>query len=129
MVIVTAASQPAQHGLLRSIVLPCCLALLALFVIQQFRSWYRLRHVPGPFWASITSFWMLRKALTGKLHEHLRDAAEKYGSLRSLSPPTGLLPLGRLRIPLDKTKLTLTQAHSSVSAPTKYYQRTPMSSV
>ena len=129
MVIVTAASQPAQHGLLKSIVLPCFLALFAFFIIQQFRSWYRLRHIPGPFWASVTSLWMLRKALTGKLHEHLRDVAEKYGSFKFLSPPSGFLLLGRLRSPWDKPELTLTQAHSPVSAPTKYCQRTPMLSV
>ncbi|KAK8064537.1 pisatin demethylase (cytochrome P450) [Apiospora phragmitis] len=86
MGIVTAASQPAQHGLLQSIVLPCLLALVAVFLLQQFRSWYRLRHIPGPFWASVSSFWMVRKALTGKLHEHLRDISEKYGPLVRIGP-------------------------------------------
>lgn len=119
MVIVTAASQPAQHGLLKSIVLPCLLALVVVFILQQFRSWYRLRHIPGPFWASVSSFWMVRKALTGKLHEHLRDISEKYGSLRSLSSQRLLASRPTAR-PWDKTRLTLTQAHSSVSVQTKY---------
>jgi hypothetical protein len=52
--------------------------LLTLFV-YEFRSWYRLRHVPGPFLASVSSAWMVKKALSGRFHEHLRDAAEQYG--------------------------------------------------
>jgi hypothetical protein len=74
--------------------------LIAFLCTQQFRSWNRLRHVPGPFWASVSSLWMVQKGLTGRLHEHLRDLSEKYGAQRyvcgALYTNTILGPLVRI---------------------------------
>lgn len=69
----------AQNASTRSLLLPCLAALLFALYVYAFRSWYRLRHVPGPFLASISGAWMVKKALSGRFHEHLKDVSEKYG--------------------------------------------------
>ncbi|RYC63368.1 hypothetical protein CHU98_g2874 [Xylaria longipes] len=60
----------------------CLLAAIA----RGFGSWQRLRHIPGPPLASISSIWMVKKSLTGKFHQHLRYVAEEYGSLARIGP-------------------------------------------
>ncbi|KAI0023898.1 cytochrome P450 [Xylariomycetidae sp. FL0641] len=62
------------------------LLALAVFLFLSVRSWYRLRHVPGPFLASISSLWLVRNALSGRLHEHLRKVGEDYGPLVRIGP-------------------------------------------
>lgn len=54
----------------------CLLVALA----RGFGSWRRLRHIPGPPLASISSLWMVKKSLTGTFHQHLRHVAEEYGT-------------------------------------------------
>lgn len=54
--------------------------LLALTtVIRYFISWYRLRHVPGPFLNSWTSLIQVKKLLEGDSHEYYNSLARKYG--------------------------------------------------
>ncbi|KAI0126728.1 cytochrome P450 [Xylariales sp. AK1849] len=78
-----AAAQDAGPG---SFAVPfLVIAFIALFV-YEFRSWYRLRHIPGPFLASISIAWMVRRALSGRFHEHLKDVSEKYGPLVRIGP-------------------------------------------
>ncbi|KAI0860189.1 cytochrome P450 [Xylaria cubensis] len=60
----------------------CLLAAIA----REFISWQRLRHIPGPPLASITSLWMVKKSLSGTFHSHLRHVAEEYGSLARIGP-------------------------------------------
>ncbi|KAI6769571.1 hypothetical protein HG530_004200 [Fusarium avenaceum] len=50
------------------------------------RRWYRLRHIPGPTGAGWSSWWQLRGALSGRYHEHLKDAADKFGPLVRIGP-------------------------------------------
>ncbi|KAK6189218.1 hypothetical protein LQW54_013500 [Pestalotiopsis sp. IQ-011] len=76
----------AQNASTRSLLLPCLAAFLFALYVYAFRSWYRLRHVPGPFLASISGAWMVKKALSGRFHEHLKDVSEKYGSLVRIGP-------------------------------------------
>lgn len=71
-----AAAQDADP---RAILLPCVALALVALGIYEFRSWYRLRHIPGPFLASISGAWMVKKALSGRFHEHLKEVSEKYG--------------------------------------------------
>ncbi|KAI0434920.1 cytochrome P450 [Xylaria sp. FL1042] len=49
-------------------------------------SWQRLRHVPGPSLASVSSLWMVKKSLTGAFHQHLHHVAEVYGPLARIGP-------------------------------------------
>jgi hypothetical protein len=55
------------------------------FLARQFRAWYRLRHVPGPFWCSVSVFPMLGRAWSGKYHEELKKLGDKYGLKHSPS--------------------------------------------
>lgn len=59
---------------------------------DNIRSWYRLSHVPGPFWAAFTKYWMIRQSLKGHQPYAIQSANEKYGKKRSLSdfPPPHL---------------------------------------
>ncbi|KAI5918647.1 cytochrome P450 [Camillea tinctor] len=85
------------------------LFFLVILVWHGFRSWYRLRHVPGPFLASISVVWMLRKALSGRFHEYLRDVSEQYGPLVRIGPnellstdPNVLRMMSAVRSPYTK---------------------------
>lgn len=55
------------------------LPVFVAFLVWEFRSWYRLRKIPGPFLASVSVLWQLKKAVGGTYHEHLNDVARKYG--------------------------------------------------
>jgi hypothetical protein len=57
----------------------CSVALL-IFGLRQVQLWYRLRHVPGPPFAGWSIGWQISGALSGRYHEVLREAADKYGS-------------------------------------------------
>jgi hypothetical protein len=58
-----------------------CLPLLLLAYL--FASYWRLRHVPGPFLASISKLWLLKWVVRGELHIGLLQACEKYGKIAS----------------------------------------------
>ena len=83
---------PAPAGWLPSIAVPWLVLLLLVSVVYQLRSWYRLRHIPGPFAASVSQLWMVKHALSGRFHERLRDVSEKYGSLTLAIPRALSLP-------------------------------------
>ncbi|KAH8682719.1 cytochrome P450 [Xylariales sp. PMI_506] len=70
----------------RSIVAFAAAAAATSLLVVEFRSWHRLRHIPGPFLASLSSIWMVRKSLSGRLHEHLKEAADTYGPLVRIGP-------------------------------------------
>ncbi|KAK5653208.1 hypothetical protein OQA88_9106 [Cercophora sp. LCS_1] len=54
--------------------------------ISRFRTWYRLRHIPGPTSAGWSKLWLLKHQLGGRLPKDLADACEKYGSLTRVGP-------------------------------------------
>lgn len=53
-----------------------------LFLADWLRVWYRLSHVPGPFWASLSKYWMVRESLKGQQPYAIQKANEKYGKKR-----------------------------------------------
>lgn len=53
----------------------------ALFIADSLRTWHRLSHVPGPFWASISKYWMVRQSLKGQQPYAIQELNEKYGQL------------------------------------------------
>ncbi len=64
----------------RSTILSCVIiAAVTVYVVREFWSWYRLRHIPGPFAASIWRGWMLRHTLTGQLNYELKKVTDQYG--------------------------------------------------
>lgn len=52
---------------------------LAALVAREFRSWYRLRHVPGPLLHSISIYGMNKLAMSGRMAFALKEMGEKYG--------------------------------------------------
>jgi Na+/glutamate symporter len=53
-------------------------------VVSRIRMWHRLRHIPGPSFAGLSEFWLLRKALGGRFHLDTAEACEKYGRYLSM---------------------------------------------
>ncbi|KAJ4249734.1 hypothetical protein NW762_012075 [Fusarium torreyae] len=66
--------------------LTVAIGLLILFVADSFRVWYRLSHVPGPFWAAFSKAWMVRQSFKGRQPYAIQEANEKYGSLVRIGP-------------------------------------------
>ncbi|KAJ0382975.1 hypothetical protein COL922a_011429 [Colletotrichum nupharicola] len=97
---------PDSSGLLIKLI---GLPIFAAFLVWEFRSWYRLRKIPGPFLASVSVLWQLKKAVGGTYHEHLNDVARKYGPLARIGPnellctdPDSLLKMSAVRSPYTK---------------------------
>ncbi|PTB55260.1 hypothetical protein M431DRAFT_520506 [Trichoderma harzianum CBS 226.95] len=63
-----------------------CLIFLVAFLARQVCCWQRLRHIPGPTIAGWTIWWQLSNALSGRYHEHLKEAADTYGPLVRIGP-------------------------------------------
>ncbi|EQB49422.1 cytochrome P450 [Colletotrichum gloeosporioides Cg-14] len=97
---------PDTSGLLIKLI---GLPIFVAFLVWEFRSWYRLRKIPGPFLASISVLWQLKKAVGGTYHEHLNDVARKYGPLARIGPnellctdPDSLRKMSAVRSPYIK---------------------------
>lgn len=54
-------------------------ALLAVFMLHTIVQWHRLSHVPGPFWAAFSKYWMIRTALGGQQPAAIKEVNDKYG--------------------------------------------------
>lgn len=58
----------------------------SLLIVQLWRSWWRLRHVPGPFFANLTNLVRAWWATTGGVHLILQRHHETYGDLVRIGP-------------------------------------------
>ncbi|TVY80948.1 Cytochrome P450 monooxygenase [Lachnellula suecica] len=56
------------------------------FLVHRYYVWNRLSHIPGPFWASISCYWLLRTSLRGNMHRDFKTVNEKYGPLARIGP-------------------------------------------
>ncbi|KAK4184792.1 cytochrome P450 [Podospora australis] len=56
------------------------------FILWELKSWYRLKHIPGPFWNSITVLPLARLAGTGRISFELTEKQKKYGPLMRIAP-------------------------------------------
>jgi len=50
------------------------------------RLFHPLSKYPGPFWASITRWWMVREVLSGGHDKHIRALHKKYGPFVRIAP-------------------------------------------
>ncbi|KAH7316774.1 cytochrome P450 [Stachybotrys elegans] len=57
-----------------------------LLLLREIRSWWRLRHVPGPFWHAFSMYPMIKLTQTGRLSAILKDYGEEYGPLVRVGP-------------------------------------------
>lgn len=63
-------------------------SLLLYYLASTVYSWSRLRNVPGPFFAGISSLWEISTTATGQEPWVYNDLAKKYGHLIRVSPNT-----------------------------------------
>ena len=61
-----------------SLILVC---FTGLYILQTFRTWYRLRHFKGPIFASLSRLWLARHVAGGRMHLDFQEVNEKYGML------------------------------------------------
>ncbi|KXJ91716.1 cytochrome P450 [Microdochium bolleyi] len=61
-------------------------AWAGLQAIKTFRSWWRLRHFPGPRFASLSYLWGYRRMTTGQMHLKLAAEQEKHGKIVRIGP-------------------------------------------
>lgn len=60
--------------------------LLASAYVFYYRFLHPLAKVPGPFWASLTRLWHLKKSRDGDLHRVMIDLHAKHGYLVRTGP-------------------------------------------
>ncbi|KAJ4989638.1 benzoate 4-monooxygenase cytochrome p450 [Stagonosporopsis vannaccii] len=60
--------------------------LFPLYLAYSVWSWHRLSHIPGPFWAPFTKFWIIRESFLGRQPTTLRDVTDQYGPLARVGP-------------------------------------------
>lgn len=53
--------------------------LLAFYLVHTFLTWYRLSHIPGPFWAGLSKSWIVREALIRREPFTLKALIDKHG--------------------------------------------------
>lgn len=63
---------------------PLLAGIVGYVVVSKIRTWLRLRHVPGPSFAGLSKYWLLRKALGGRFHLDTAEVCEKYGQTLSI---------------------------------------------
>lgn len=56
------------------------------FVGSTVNSWYKLRHIPGPWLASISDLWIIRAATSARLSEVFEEVGKSYGPLVRIGP-------------------------------------------
>ncbi len=50
-------------------------------IISSVVAWYKLRHIPGPFFASFTYLWSFWAAYSGRSNFIMAEGQKKYGSV------------------------------------------------
>lgn len=59
---------------------------VGLITLQLYRTWWRLRQIPGPLPAKITNFQRMGWVGTKRAHLILQDMHEKYGDVVRIGP-------------------------------------------
>ncbi|GAP87973.1 putative pisatin demethylase [Rosellinia necatrix] len=76
----------ALLGLDTNIFALVCTVVGGYFLASTFYQWRRLRHIPGPFVASFSYFWIARSGCNGKQYEIHKTLGNKYGPLVRIGP-------------------------------------------
>ncbi|KAI1131564.1 cytochrome P450 [Nemania abortiva] len=63
-----------------------CLLIASYFLASTLYQWHRLRHIPGPFFASFSYLWLGITDWNGKQYERDKVLGEKYGPLVRVGP-------------------------------------------
>lgn len=84
--------------------------LVSYFTLSTIYSWYRLRHIPGPPFASLSYFWQFRAGLSGRRAEIYRHVNKKYGSLARIGPNELLTNDPKLIMHMSAARATFTRS-------------------
>lgn len=69
------ASRTPKSNLAIAILVTLVLAYIAHTAAQ----WYKLSHIPGPFWASVSKWFMVKITLSGTQPFAFKEVMDKYG--------------------------------------------------
>ena len=61
-------------------------AVITVIIFHLFQTWWCLRHIPGPFLASITNFQRAWWVKTGRAHLYHQAVHAKYGDVARIGP-------------------------------------------
>ncbi|KAI8962332.1 pisatin demethylase [Daldinia sp. FL1419] len=61
-------------------------SLIGAWATYILLNWYRLRHIPGPFWVSSTKTWQIITQLKGNWYLELKKLGDQYGDLFRIGP-------------------------------------------
>jgi len=70
-----------QHAPRAAAAIGALAVLVLTYLVPTVWYWYRLSHVPGPFWAAFSKAWMVRESLRGRQPTAIKQATDKYGEL------------------------------------------------
>ena len=62
-----------------TLALLACVTIVSALAVREFWSWYRLKHVPGPFWAGFSILYMNKQAMSGRMSSVFKELGEKFG--------------------------------------------------
>jgi cytochrome P450 len=62
------------------------LIMTSVSLFTAFRSYRRLSHIPGPWSAAFSKWWMIRATANGEMPFKLAEACRQYGSLTRIGP-------------------------------------------
>lgn len=59
---------------------------LAWYIVSCIAAWYKLRHIPGPIFASFSYLWTFWSAYTGRIHHIMAAEQKKHGEVFRIGP-------------------------------------------
>ncbi|RBA16038.1 hypothetical protein FPRO05_11888 [Fusarium proliferatum] len=86
-------------------------ALFTWFILSSAFAWYRLRHIPGPFFGKFSYLWVAYITITGTQHDHLVNLNRRYGPLVRVGPNEVLVDDPDLIRKVSSTKNTYTKGN------------------
>ncbi|KAH6362247.1 hypothetical protein HBI34_179110 [Parastagonospora nodorum] len=77
-----------DFGMAGGVAVVAVVLIVAFVTAHTARTWWRLRHIPGPFLASITDLYRINWVKTTRAHLKLQQCHERYGKLVRIGPNT-----------------------------------------
>ncbi|KAH7144940.1 cytochrome P450 [Fusarium sp. MPI-SDFR-AT-0072] len=87
------------------------IALFTWFLLSSVFSWYRLRHIPGPFFGKFSYLWVAYITITGTQHDHLVNLNRSYGPIVRVGPNEVLVDDPDLIRKVSSTRNTYTKGN------------------
>ncbi|KAJ5497539.1 Benzoate 4-monooxygenase cytochrome P450 [Penicillium fimorum] len=80
------AAMDIQKSLSVDLVVCLVVGVVAVVLVRSGWTWWRLKHIPGPFPACVTNLHRIGWVHTGRAHLILQDAHRKYGEVVRIGP-------------------------------------------